>query len=300
MKHQAIPRNEDGFALIAVLGFLFVVALFVTPFVLQARTSFFLAANSAKLDKLEFLTSGLVQVALVRHVQAQSSGAIANGKPTSCSAGEVIVDLSLQDHRGLIDLNASGAALLAVGFRSMGRSETEAKRLADTVVFHRSVRRNTFSGTTYEMQGGERHRRFVSPIELTDMIVEPPLQDWKLASVFTVHTQSGKLFSALAAPDISSLFSEVGGAGLPLEKRVPVTSAPVSVKVSVSDKRRGLAKTIKRVFVIGHAVERKFLSVEILPTERAFDSPSSANANLQSCEQVFGQAVANDLSEFRL
>ncbi len=299
MKQQPV-RDEDGFALIAVLGFLFVVALFVTPFVLQARTSFFLAANNAKLGKLGFLAEGLMQVALMRHEGVLADGGVANGTAMTCSTDELLIALSVQDHRGLIDLNASGTTLLAAGFRSLGRTETEAKKLAESVVFHRSVRRNSAATTIYEMRGGQRHRKFVSAIELTDLVVDPPLQDWKLTSIFTVHTKSGRLFSLVAAPDLALLFSENGAAGLPLDKRIPVAFAAVSVEVSVSDKRRGLVKTLNRVFVRGQGPDRGFQSMESLPSKTTIDRRPSQNSKPQSCDQIFGKIVATDLNEFKI
>ena len=109
-----------GFSLVAVLVFMLIVSAIVVPFAVTAKTRLMIANNEVEQERLSLLAEGLGNV-----VASELTGGSETKK--SCRwisrrprAGREISAsiVRVQDHGGLIDLNAADDTLLALGLRS--------------------------------------------------------------------------------------------------------------------------------------------------------------------------------------
>ena len=156
-----------------------------------ARTQVVLQANIHHLDRLSLLAEGLVEVLAAR--LAVPNGEAAPGVKLdatvqSCRAGGLEVSARIQEHGGLIDLNAADPALLAAGFAALGMGE-EADALAQTVEFYRAP--GAASSAAAAIAGGPKAAPFESVAELSDLAPLRKLPLARLMEVFTVHSHSG-------------------------------------------------------------------------------------------------------------
>ncbi|RWF61191.1 MAG: general secretion pathway protein GspK, partial [Mesorhizobium sp.] len=128
-------RTSDGFSLVAVLIFMLIVSAIVVPFAVTAKTRLMIANNEVEQERLSLLAEGLANVV---------SSELADGSATEelpldstrmgCRSGEFTFDVRIQDHGGLIDLNAADAQLLSLGFASLGFDRQTSKALVEAAI----------------------------------------------------------------------------------------------------------------------------------------------------------------------
>lgn len=137
--HAADESASAGFSLVAVLVFMLIVSAVVAPFAVMARTRLMIANNEVEQERLSLLAEGLANV-----VSSELPGSPPKGKlpldstPTRCRSGKLTFDVRVQDHGGLIDLNASDTQLLSQGFLSLGFDPQTAEALAKAATRYRA------------------------------------------------------------------------------------------------------------------------------------------------------------------
>lgn len=292
------PAGDQGFALIAVLGFLFVVALFVSPFVLQARTSFLVSKNALRLERMDMLADGLIELVASRLLANNGASLVPNlnGVPQSCSNTHLKIGVAVQSHLGLIDLNASGAPLLTLGFKALSFSDDEAEKLARTIIHMRSIRQSGTSAAIYETQIPRKQGPFVSVAELTDINISNHIDHRKAVEVFTVHTRTGRLNLQLASVALRESAAQRDETGLPIfsaTARQPLRGVQtISIFLKTKDDR--YQRTVTRIVGLGIGTGKPIRSIE---TIHAGDVSYPANETFKNCSDMFGPEVVQILKE---
>jgi hypothetical protein len=225
---------DSGFALAAVLVFLLFLAAFTVPFLTGAKIQSLVTRNTGQFAREKTALRGLIELAGTRFFERYQSGDINLATAVRCrAAGPRAADVyfHLQDHSGLIDLNAASAEVLAVGFESLAIERSEAARLGGEVVRFRSVDDGQRPGNERDLpQGGYKHALFERTIELQDVLGGVNIEQEEIDHVFTVHSGTGTVDEAAAQGGLSARLGALKEA-----ERFFV----------VSDVRRGVALTVK-------------------------------------------------------
>ncbi|MFI7996042.1 hypothetical protein ACFMKC_19795, partial [Acinetobacter baumannii] len=136
-------------------------------------------------------------------------GALSTGENAGCRWGENRLEVRIQDHAGLIDLNAAGLDLLNLGFQSLGYSGDEARSLSLGVLRYRTIGDMT-TGMKLDIElnpAGLKHAAFEDVAELHDFLALRTVSVMRLAGTFTVHTQTGTLQPDQASDELRQLAS---------------------------------------------------------------------------------------------
>lgn len=199
---------ESGFALVAVLWFLLLVAAVVAPFAVAARTDFLIASNIREQNRLDMLADGLSTLVALRVLGDDGAALLAelplNSTPVSCAAGRYLIAMELQDQTGLIDLNVADEATLAIGLQSIGIARGSADAVAETIVRYRSHQPES-SRPEIAVRGGLKGGRFESVVELSDLKPLSNLEPADLHRAFTVHSGLGVLAASRAPTQLATL-----------------------------------------------------------------------------------------------
>lgn len=285
--------NNDGFALPVVLGFLFLVAMFAIPFVMQARLNFKSSAYALQSDRLQFLARGLLEV-LAEQLLETNPNLLTNGTRLSCQTPASSVHFSIQDHRGLIDLNASGSGMLALGFRALNLSPSDARAAARFVVAGRtlgSIDRQSIDGAwDVERNSG----LFFNVLELTDLKMARNATTDMLSSVFTVHSKSGQLNKALASSPILKALAVDNTNALPVDdaKAGLPPSGVYTLSLSLAEVGRPLSVNESWVFSLNAAAIEPVQMLSSIPSIAQPQAPRLTNGN---CRDFFPMGVIEQL-----
>ncbi|TGP85417.1 MULTISPECIES: general secretion pathway protein GspK [unclassified Mesorhizobium] len=297
---MVFDRSADksaGFALVAVLVFMLIVSAIVAPFALTARSRLMIAANETEQQRLAMAADGLVNV-VAGELFDGTSKLPQNAQPTRCHAGHFSFELSVQDHRGLIDLNAADDELLAEGLASFGFDPLMAGEIAKAIVTFRSPPHAFAAGAQPRSSLGPSQNKsaaFESVSELQEFsaLASIPLRD--LYAVFTVDLKQGAIVLAKA----------------PNRLRNFINTALQAEQPADSDKNRGSLYTVEVTArrdgsgIAGHAgfvVERSalaatgFVRLSRMPAAE-IDSPA-ASVLVIGCDGLFGTAVAQILARW--
>ncbi|WP_149910748.1 hypothetical protein [Agrobacterium tumefaciens] len=147
------------------------------------------------------------------------------------------MELRVQGHAGLIDLNAAGIDLLELGFRSLGFPGEVSKTLAFSVTQYRRMDRTIVSRPLQAQLApdGLKQAAFEDIVELHDFLALRTISIARLADTFTVQTQSGTLAVGLASRELKQVIS--AGAGRLMPFLVENTGAGPAMTVVVAIRR---------------------------------------------------------------
>lgn len=240
-KTASRPQSEGGFALVIVLSFLLIAATVTTPFLISARLDALVSRNNGQTTRDKILLTGLTKVAALRYFERTQTSLRA--RHISCALDPATITFSIQDHSGLIDLNAASPEVLSVGFASLGLAPGIAATLANHVVEYRSLAPATPPASP--ARNGYKHAWFEHVSELQDLMVPAFPTAKHVDEVFTVHSGTGTVDRAAASPRLLAALELVS----PLERYF-----------LVNDTRRTNAITItatlrreKHPLVVSHA-----------------------------------------------
>jgi len=194
---------RSGFSLVAVLVFMLIVSAIVVPFAVTAKTRLMIANSEVEQERLSLLAEGLGNV-----VASALTGASDGQKfpldstPTSCRSGELSFAVRVQDHGGLIDLNASDDSLLGLGFAALGfEQQTSAELAKATIRFRDSAKLFADLPRSKSAVGPPEDKQapFESVSELQEFPALASIPLRALNGVFTVNSKRGTV-SADSAP----------------------------------------------------------------------------------------------------
>ncbi|MEO5326519.1 hypothetical protein PV773_24715 [Mesorhizobium sp. CC13] len=286
--------SNAGFALVAVVGFLLVASAIVAPFALAAKTRLMIASNNLERERLSLIATGLVNVVASKLGDEKGSAPVAiDNLPKMCRLADLAIELQVQSHDGLIDLNAADVALLDLGLKAIGLPATEASETARSIIAFRTGSR-AFSEISDSqappLVGGPKHAPFESVSELHD-VLPAGIATSQLYEIFTVYSRSGTISRPSASRPIRDELRSSGNAvanAITDKAGIPVYTIAISVKNAP-----GLMANAN--YIVGPAFDGRLQFLAPSPPPSALFSETSQVA----CEQLFGASVASTLSEWR-
>jgi general secretion pathway protein K len=197
MSHDE-SHPTGGFALVAVLVFLALFAMFLAPFVTASRIRILTVSNrfeSARLDlAAQSITNMLSAKLRSDPIFKTRLLEISRVTPQKCSISGMTVTLQVLDQTSLIDLNKAAPDLLAAGLRSVGLEAAAAEKTAHAMSAFRSVQ--TTDRAVWEVampQNGLKHGPFEDLSELHEFGPLEVVSLERLARVFTLFNASGNI-----------------------------------------------------------------------------------------------------------
>lgn len=180
-------RDEDGFTLVAVLGFILLFAMVLTPFALSARISALTAAHAYDLHLLKTTADTFNNYLAWRLASDRSLNRdMSSRRETSflCAAGNLRIQITIQPHSGLINLNTADLSTLSRGFVESGLSIADAEMLAPQIIQYRM--RSSGNEPDYNVQYGMKHSPFEDIVELHEWPLLQKSSLLQLSHIFSV------------------------------------------------------------------------------------------------------------------
>ena len=282
-----------GFSLVAVLVFMLVVSAIVVPFAVTAKTRLMIANNEVEQERLSLLAEGLGNV--VASALTGGSGGQKfplDSTPTACRSGAFSFDVRVQDHGGLIDLNAADDRLLELGFAALGFQQQASDELAKAAIRFRDSAK-LFAGLPQSRSAvgpvEDKQAPFESVSELQEFSALSSIQLQTLNGVFTVNSKRGTI-SADHAP--SHLRAALAGGSSASVVQASADASAYTVDVVV--RRDGSGIVGEAGFIIEKsATGAAFSRVARSPANEAGAAP--AVSGTADCEVLFGTEAAQIL-----
>jgi hypothetical protein len=160
---------EQGFALLAVLGFLLLFSLVLGAFAAAARLDLLTAQNSYARTRLASAAEALDAYLAWRLGTDKAFKADADRGQyglQQCRMAPVSFAISLVPHAGLINLNAADKPLLISGLKQTGLDDAEADAAAEEVLQYRSPQKDPADPGP---ESGLKHAPFEDLVELHEL-----------------------------------------------------------------------------------------------------------------------------------
>lgn len=200
IRHQHILEGEEGFALIAVLGFLMLLAIFLTPFATSARLQALLVNNelqNLRLNSTAEAIDGYLIWRLSKDLAWRRLADRGEIDRAGCREKDTDYAVSIVAHGQLISLNSAESTLIESGLNSIGIDGMRAPRLASDIIAFRSPRGDDEEND--RVQSGLKHAPFEDISELYDF---NELQDVPMSSII-------RTFSAWSGRSIPSALDDL-------------------------------------------------------------------------------------------
>lgn len=201
--------RQRGFALVAVLWFLILLAFLASSFSASSRTAAYLARNLEDDATAEMLADAGVYRVIWGLLQFSEEQALrADGTVYGWAFGDGSVRFSIRGEAGKIDLNAASANLLEELFVIVGVDGGQATTLADAIADFRDVdddpRPRGAESLAYEAAGlpGPHNGPFRSIEELQQVIGMTGTIYDRIRSSLTVYTGMPQPLPELASADV--------------------------------------------------------------------------------------------------
>lgn len=286
-------RREQGFALAAVLGFILIISAFLSNFAVSSRVHMLTTSNIFEETKARWAIEALLTEVAREYAQSTLASTVYSPfnlrEAVACQAGPVAISLRLQEHSGLIDLNAASVELLALGYQSLGLDAEVSQRLAEQTDQYRNM---TPSPDPLPIDGavadGYKHAAFEDVRELYDFEPLRAFAQATLMQTFTVFTKSGTL-SAENLPE--KLHAAINASGQKAEAWLvhgAAGSRVITVEMWIQSRKTApkYAAAIFRLFGDGADV-RQLTGVAPMST----DTSPRVQVN-SGCATIFGYDVA--------
>lgn len=138
---RAVGRRA-GFALLAVIWGVGLIAMLIVGFLTNSRLRLQTAHNIARAAEAGYIAESAINLAALAVLSsrdaAQMEGAPADGAPRFCVLDGAAVALAMEDEGGKIDLNASSPELLTAALVGLGVKDGMAREAAKAIVAYRT------------------------------------------------------------------------------------------------------------------------------------------------------------------
>ena len=258
-------RNDDGYSLIAVLVFCFVLIPVIASFAQSSRSSARNVQATIQTAKIEFLENGLADIVASKlSFDADFSQQLADAAAISCRIGDLLVTIDFRDHDGKVDINNANSMLLKAGFLSAGFTDERASLLQAFVEASRSGVALSDELTGRSELPTLKGAPFERVEELNDAIVALKLPLANLEPYFTVYKRSGNLEISTASARLKEVLGDASQTGDFAENNNSFEYIDVSVNASAPRLHRsypGLSKSYRREMDQGmpREIARKYL-----------------------------------------
>lgn len=212
--------DESGFVLVTVIWGIGLVSLLALVFILNVRTEGRIASNALGAARLEAFADAGVNIAILDllHAVKQRSGKkrfAHDGQYAACRiSDDVMLNISVQDEEGKVDLNTAAEPLLMVLITGLDVSAANAARYVDAVIDFRdpdSMRRlNGAELRDYELAGKDwrpNDAPFHSVEELHRVLNLPPSLVGGLKRLVTVYSYRGGIDPRIAPSGVLKALS---------------------------------------------------------------------------------------------
>jgi general secretion pathway protein K len=218
---EVMIRSDDGIALIAVLWILTLLSIVAAALSLEMRSNTRLARNMAENAAARAAADAGIQRAILDLVTSpgapKDTGKFrADGRVYAWRFADKIVQISVHDERGKIDLNQAPEALLAALFGSVGLATRKAQSLADAIADFRDAdnlpRLSGAEEADYRAAGlawGPKNAPFQVMEELQQVIGMSPELYTKVAPYLTIYS-IGMINPALAGERLTRVLRPAG------------------------------------------------------------------------------------------
>lgn len=180
VSRQHHPSHEDddaGFVILYVIWIAGLIAVLATSFTISVRSTLLTARNSVAGELAQGIADGVVlltawNLSTGAHLPAKMT---LNGEWQKCSwFGEAQVWISLQDQRGLVDLNTGNPAVLKSLLAGAGLSADSVEILSEEIRDFRDADDNDENGRSEKLAyatkaWGPKNKPFVDPSELDQL-----------------------------------------------------------------------------------------------------------------------------------
>ena len=167
--------DSRGFALVAVLGAVLILALIATSLGSISRTDLHLARQSEEATREHLAAEAAINRGLLELLNEAPVTQPFHGRRIVYEYEGIAVSIRIEDEAGRIDLNSASPAVLSALFQAVGTETDTANALADRVADWRDsddlVRPNGAERTAYRAQGidGPANRQFLTIAEFEDV-----------------------------------------------------------------------------------------------------------------------------------
>lgn len=300
MSARATAVDESaraGFSLVAVLVFMLIVSAIVVPFAVTARTRLMIANNELEQERLSLLAEGLGNVVASELTGEQATQKLPlDSTPAACRSGQYSFVLRVQDHGGLIDLNAADDRLLGLGFAALGFEQQMSDELAKAAMRFRDSAK-LFPGLPQARSpvgpSEDKQAPFESVSELQEFSALARIPLSNLQGIFTVNSKRGTVSADRAPRRLRAVLT-----GGPNASVVAGATDVSAYTVDVVVRRDGSGITGEAGFVIekSQAGAASFARVSRSPAGDASALPPAAIT--AGCEALFGADAAQLLARW--
>jgi type II secretory pathway component PulK len=295
---MATSRNDrDGFVLFSVIWIAGLLAVIATTFAISIRLHIKSQANLAQSYQAEVAADGIAKLiayslAQTRLVDNASFSLPVDGSLISCAlADKAQADIALQDQGGLIDLNQTSPAVLAMILNQLGVPQAEL--IAEALVDFRDQDQTAFEGGGEEVSlvtggPGLKNAAFQSVDEIAQAIPESMANLSALSSLFTVYSLQEGVDPSVAPQRLKALIgtsgSSAGGGGSIPTAFSPRTAFAIDIQVELAT-----GVTFRRIAIVAllRLPDRPFAILEWRQGESARDEKDATPLNLP-CESLGG------------
>lgn len=180
-------NDEDGFALLAVLGFMLLLAMILMPFAASSRIQALTSAYEYHRTRMNYAAEALNGYLSYRLASDDRWRSLADRNELSsavCKTGRLILGVSVIPGAELVDLNTAEAELLVEGFRQVGLNADQSQRMAEAVAAFRSPAQPAVLPDE-NVANGFKHGPFEDIAEMHDIVFLRSVSLNALSRVFT-------------------------------------------------------------------------------------------------------------------
>jgi len=258
-----------------------------------------IASNETEHQRLSMVADGLVNVVASELFEGSATIKLPqNAEPARCHAGHFNFDLRIQDHRGLIDLNAANDELLTQGVASFGFNPQAAAEIGKAIVTFRGPP-NAFAAAAQPRSSlGPSQNKFaafesVSELQEFSALASIPLRD--LYDVFTVNLRQGSIVLAKAPKRLRN-FVNTGSQDSQPDGSDDSGGAVYTIEVIARRDGSGIAGQAGFVVEKSALAGAGFIRVSRMPAVEV-DEVGPATPTI-TCDGLFGGAVAQTLGRW--
>ncbi len=234
--------RRAGFALLAVIWGVGLIATMVVAFMTNGRLRLQTAQNVARATQAAYVADSAIGLATIellakRNVVSPTGlEPIYDGVPKVCVLDRAAVSLSIEDESGKIDLNAAGPEMLAPALVGLGLDAARAKNVADAIVAYRTAPNGPFgqirSGGGADRPFEPKQAIFETTLELDQVNGVDPALFRALLPFVTVYSRAPGVDARASPP---GLFAAL--AGFPVDDVRALIAAPYPNRLNRNDAR---------------------------------------------------------------
>lgn len=269
------PQDEEGFALVAVLGFLLLFAALLLPFASSARLAALTSSHTFEQARLThaaeavnlYIAGKVGSDALITQALEQAS----EQQGVSCRVKGLTITIRALDHAGLIDLNVAGQDMIAVGLTAVGLDEGQASGIARSIVLYRARQAGAGDADALQPEFGFKHGPIEDTVELLDYAALRQVPPQKLAELFTVDSRSALVDGTVSPRQLQPFLPAA------VKRSVPRPTRSETYTLMSRIEHHGEAGSDARIVATGHSKGRKTTD---LPLDPAPGAPVDCSAFL--------------------